>query len=288
MNRWLDSLLTLTLIIALMTACNRQTTPADTPELEIQSPSGCGETPFGFKALEDIPQEYSVKDAISDGCVIYPYDQDTFTLVTEFLDKVYMRMPAMLRVASVTTEGDIIFTDVEYKQAECGSMAFFYTYDSTRDKFGPGEIKEGIYSFLNCYELLNDIGKNVVCFSLCNYNFGDEIDMSSQHVFLRMIRDEFNDPNGIAQKIKQQHMETDVTQQTFSTDGKYCVSRTSQLLTLLVAGGRSGTISVSEDMAEKITHIIWISDHQVQLVGNKDDMWYQKIAVFNLESWEFE
>ncbi len=63
------------------------------------------------------------------------------TLLEKFIENVHSETPDKIRVVKYTTEGDAIILDVEYKgKVNYNGKDIFVKTDSTRDKFGPGEI----------------------------------------------------------------------------------------------------------------------------------------------------
>ena len=89
------------------------------------------------KALEKIPQEYSIQQAIKDGCVVISVKTvfnksklDSFIANTSADSE--NRQSDFMRIVQYTNEGDPIITDLEYKKDD----GYILTYDNTRDAFG--------------------------------------------------------------------------------------------------------------------------------------------------------
>ena len=89
------------------------------------------------KILEEIPQEYSMQQAIKDGCVVITYNAvfnknrlDSFITNTNANNE--NRQSDFIRIVLYTNEGDPIITDLEYKKDD----GYILTYDNTRDTFG--------------------------------------------------------------------------------------------------------------------------------------------------------
>ena len=89
------------------------------------------------KVLEEIPQEYSMQQAIKDGCVVISYNAvfnksklDSFITNTNANNE--NRQSDFIRIVLYTNEGDPIITDLEYKKDD----GYILTYDNTRDTFG--------------------------------------------------------------------------------------------------------------------------------------------------------
>ena len=89
------------------------------------------------KLLEEIPQEYSMEQAIKDGCVVISYNAvfnksklDSFIANTSANSE--NRQSDFMRIVQYTIEGDPIITDLEYRE----NLGYILTYDNTRDTFG--------------------------------------------------------------------------------------------------------------------------------------------------------
>ena len=87
------------------------------------------------KLLEEIPQEYSMEQAIKDGCVVisnavFNKDElDSFIANTTANNE--NRQSDFIRIVQYTIEGDPIITDLEYRE----NLGYILTYDNTRDAF---------------------------------------------------------------------------------------------------------------------------------------------------------
>ena len=87
------------------------------------------------KLLEEIPQEYSMEQAIKDGCVVisnavFNKDElDSFIANTTANNE--NRQSDSIRIVQYTIEGDPIITDLEYRE----NLGYILTYDNTRDAF---------------------------------------------------------------------------------------------------------------------------------------------------------
>ena len=72
------------------------------------------------KKLNNLPKDYNMQDAISDGCFIIAnnntiYNKKALDNFIESLNvKAEKRQDSKLRIVQFTTEGDIIITDIEY------------------------------------------------------------------------------------------------------------------------------------------------------------------------------
>lgn len=102
---------------------------------------------YGYRALSELPQDYSLEQAINDGCVVITYNKiygkdklDKFIENTKINSQ--ERKEDKIRIVQFTVEGDLIIKDLEYKKEErlddCLEMdktGYILTVDNTRDKF---------------------------------------------------------------------------------------------------------------------------------------------------------
>lgn len=102
---------------------------------------------YGYRALSELPQDYSLEQAIDDGCVVITYNKiygkdklDKFIENTKINSQ--ERKEDKIRIVQFTVEGDLIIKDLEYKKEErldgCLEMdktGYILTVDNTRDKF---------------------------------------------------------------------------------------------------------------------------------------------------------
>lgn len=102
-------------------------------------------------AIEKLPKQYSIYQAIDDGCyvenhgVIYNGE-----VMEDFLDQVKQHETSIIRKVSVTIEGDCIVEDIYYRSATV--VSFEVTTDSTRNRSGKGTITSKRYKNLFTYE----------------------------------------------------------------------------------------------------------------------------------------
>lgn len=94
------------------------------------------ETEFRTK-IEELPQEYSLIQAIIDKCVINTnsnkiYNKDE---LDRFVNNVNNNIPDFIRCISYTIEGDMIITDVNFD----GDNSYRVCFDWTRDKWSGAE-----------------------------------------------------------------------------------------------------------------------------------------------------
>ncbi|MBE6599289.1 MAG: DUF4362 domain-containing protein [Ruminococcaceae bacterium] len=103
------------------------------------------QSPHGFVPLEDLPHDYSREDAISDGVVVCGFDGiKNPEKIGEFFRFANDRnFKGQLRIARFTVEGDMILTDVVRRLPDRIDVQT----DTTRDRFGGGEISTEYYSY---------------------------------------------------------------------------------------------------------------------------------------------
>jgi len=127
-------------------------------EFSIGESSISGDTPYGFMRLEDIPNPYPREQSDADG-VIYNFHgkiQSNEDKILEFFQKIDCGLPSMIRIVSITMEGDPVYADIEYIPEK---GAFLCRFDSTRDKFGSeNQITSDRYPFLQIQETESGLG----------------------------------------------------------------------------------------------------------------------------------
>ena len=110
------------------------------------------ETPFGYAALEELPAEYNIDNAIADGVVVFGYRENYNTeRFKTFLIKAKLGLPAMVRIGFSTCEGDPVFYDIKRNVTEGGMEWYTLYHDSCRDMFSAEKdrvITERNYSYL--------------------------------------------------------------------------------------------------------------------------------------------
>ena len=98
---------------------------------------------YGYRALSELPQDYSLEQAIDDGCVVITYNK------IYGKDKLDKFIENTKRIVQFTVEGDLIIKDLEYKKEErlddCFKLdktGYILTVDNTRDKFSADEDRK--------------------------------------------------------------------------------------------------------------------------------------------------
>ncbi len=108
------------------------------------------------KSLEDLPIEYSLDDAISDGCFTCGYNSNyNEEKLERFISNIENKIPDKIRIAFSTPEGDTILIDIIL--SDDGNILF--RQDNRRDNFSSEEdriISEQTLS-VNDYRIVEDI-----------------------------------------------------------------------------------------------------------------------------------
>ena len=118
------------------------------------------QTEIDYKTkIEDLPQEYTLVNAIKDNCVISVHGNRIYNKdeLDRFLENVNKNNADFIRCISYTPEGDIVITDVNFE----GNNSFRVCLDSTRDKWSGKEdrtYKYGRFEKLNIDETEDSIG----------------------------------------------------------------------------------------------------------------------------------
>lgn len=107
-------------------------------------------------SLEDLPIEYSLDDAISDGCFVAEYNTNyNAEKLESFISNIENKIPDKIRIAFSTPEGDTILVDIILSND--GKILF--RQDNRRDNFSSEEdriISEQTLS-VNDYRIVEDI-----------------------------------------------------------------------------------------------------------------------------------
>lgn len=98
--------------------------------------------------LKDLPKEYPSQNAIANGDYVDVNGKiSNNEIMDEYLKKVSNKENAFIRTTVYTIEGDPIIADFLYENS-----SFKVTFDSTRDKFGIGQITTKTYKNLVKYQ----------------------------------------------------------------------------------------------------------------------------------------
>lgn len=87
--------------------------------------------------IEELPQDYSIEDAIKDNCVISVHGSKVYNedVLENFLSNVNNNIADSIRSINFTIEGDMLITEINFK----GNNIFETCLDWTRDKFSSEE-----------------------------------------------------------------------------------------------------------------------------------------------------
>ncbi len=98
--------------------------------------------------IESLPKDYTSDMAIKNGDYVDVHGNiSNENVMNEFLEKISKNQSAFLRKVQFTIEGDPIITDFLYNNG-----VFTVISDTTRDKFGSGEITTKNYKNLTLYD----------------------------------------------------------------------------------------------------------------------------------------
>lgn len=97
-----------------------------------------------FKKLELLPNSFNLEDAKKDGNYVMANDKVYNKVAYDnFMNDVNNHKPSTLRVVSLTKEGDILITDLEYLK----NNKFMVYHDATRDRFAKDHNSIVAYQF---------------------------------------------------------------------------------------------------------------------------------------------
>lgn len=87
--------------------------------------------------IEELPQDYSIEDAIKDNCVISVHGSKVYNedVLENFLNNVNNNIADSIRSINFTIEGDMLITEINFKE----NNIFDTCLDWTRDKFSSEE-----------------------------------------------------------------------------------------------------------------------------------------------------
>ena len=142
---------------------------------------------YGINNIDELSRDYSVENAIEDGCFVIGAMVHNDYLYDEFMKQYENEEIAYIRVVQSTTEGDAIIYDIFYRpeSKEWMDAAYperlFVVVDSTRDKFAAEDdrtITMGIFDGVAEYE--GDTGLYWVAYR----GNVDDIDLDSDDTFV--------------------------------------------------------------------------------------------------------
>lgn len=128
---------------------------------------------YKYTKLNELPQNYSVDQAITDNCLVITNKIYNKNRLDEFNRNVSNRyennIPDKLRILMTTIEGQVIITDVELRD----DGNFYITRDYTRDEYSANEdrvIKESNPYSSKYYTFMKSIGNDSTELVLALYN----------------------------------------------------------------------------------------------------------------------
>ena len=130
---------------------------------------------YGYRALSELPQDYSLEQAIDDGCVVITYNKiygkdklDKFIENTKINSQ--ERKEDKIRIVQFTVEGDLIIKDLEYKKEErlddCLEMdktGYILTVDNDEFIKAPGRKVVIFLSVFNVHVNRSPIAGEIKC-----------------------------------------------------------------------------------------------------------------------------
>lgn len=206
------------------------------------------ETPFGYKELSALPEEYNLDNAIKDGVVVFGY-QDSFNIerLKEFMVKAKLGLPAMVRIGFSTVEGDPIFYDLKRNVTNDGREWYTLYHDSRRDQFMREEnrvitqenfsylVTDGMDIYLSDYagyadtKLFHETSRSIAASAYLNQpdlikeivKRWEELDSEELHAEVEVYRDVI----ASIEEMTANRLEWNVTRyKSVSPDGTYYVS----------------------------------------------------------------
>lgn len=118
---------------------------------------------YNFKAIESLPEDYTLDQAVEDNCVVLTNNEKIYNKdeLDRFIQNVNNNIPDFMRVVCFTVEGDMIITDIKFNNENNFKVCFDYTrdeYSSPEDRiyrygkyteFGEEKTEDGIYYYLD-------------------------------------------------------------------------------------------------------------------------------------------
>ncbi len=219
------------------------------------------QTPFGYAAQESLPADYTAEAAAKNGDIVLLHNEAKNTnKLTEFLGKVQLGIPAMVRITEFTIEGDAIITDCLYNR-----KYFIFRHDNTRDKFGSGTgMTETIYSFVvtdgSDIYLSNCADRNMTSFQ------------SADTVLLAWSSGfgDLTEAVTVAGELTQRRLEESTVRcKVFSPDGKRSAAITSEPLSYIYEGpemSQTREVADPDGLVVGIADVFWLTEDAFVLV----------------------
>ncbi len=225
-----------------------------------------GSTPYGFMKLEDIPSPYPRELSDADG-VIYNFHgklQSNEDKILDFFQKVAYQFPAMIRIESITIEGDPIYTDIEYHPEKNAFCCFF---DSTRDRFGSeNQITSAWYPFFQIEETNGELG--LVLSEWRSPQEGQEGSTNWLPFYLSQEKKtEFLQAN---QKIQERYNLNPLIQCTFSPSGERWAAILDKERIAVQIPGNGYTVSAE---GRKVDYLKWQDESLLEIWDENSQYW---------------
>jgi len=98
-----------------------------------------------YKDIKELPENYGFDDAIKDNCFVAIHNERyNIDVLNKFISDIINKKTSFIRIVQCTTEGDIIVTDIDYKQDGEVEMCD----DNTRDGYGSGGYKDYTFKYI--------------------------------------------------------------------------------------------------------------------------------------------
>ncbi|MCL2859120.1 MAG: DUF4362 domain-containing protein [Oscillospiraceae bacterium] len=102
-------------------------------------------TIVGHKDIRELPKNYGFDDAIKDNCFVAIHNERyNNDILDKFISDIINKRPSFIRIVQCTTEGDLIITDIDYKQDGQVEMC----EDTTRDGYGSQGYKDYTFKYI--------------------------------------------------------------------------------------------------------------------------------------------
>ncbi len=128
-------------------------------EFEIGASNISAATPYGYKKMEELPADYSYEAAAADGAYVVAADKKTLhnsEKFAEFVEKIQLGIPCMLRMAEPSEQGSMIIADIE-----CVSGKYTVRTDMSRAG-GPSVLQTAYYAYMS---VVKQSGKDKIVLS---------------------------------------------------------------------------------------------------------------------------
>ena len=244
-----------------------------------------GDTPYGYEDLEDLPAEIDLETFACDLATdaVGEIKAGSQEQVAAFFEKVAMGTPSMMRLVSITREGDPILYDVIYENDH-----FLYRVDRSRDRYADQDgqtaeiyqqrysylVTDGEYIYLSDYASLEfqnsktrhlEAGSNVI---LCLENFEGGEDLAAA-----------------VEEMTEERLAGNRTMARYwSEDGTYWVGLTEEKNSFSVSSKSFGEVRTLPETAGEDAEIYsaqWLTADRVQLLFTSDESGGMYRAVYD-------